>query len=53
MRWGGEVGNEPYEAQPGTEGIGELQGGSPVSNWWNNREGNLRVGNLIYDNDSY
>ena len=26
-------GNEPYEAQPGREGIGGVQGGSPVSPW--------------------
>ena len=32
-------GHEPYEAQPGTEGVGVVQGGSPVSPWYNNGEG--------------
>ena len=26
-------GHEPYEAQPGTEGVDVVQGGSPVSPW--------------------
>ena len=30
---GAVVGHEPYEAQPGREGVGGVQGGSPVSPW--------------------
>ena len=26
-------GHEPYESQPGREGVGGVQGGSPVSPW--------------------
>ena len=38
VRGGGGGVHEPHEAQPDTEGVGGVQGGSPVSPWWNNGE---------------